>query len=262
MPLPIALLCFFLFLPSPAAAADPASTEGRLSVVGFKVPWLFDDEIPGPYNAVFDHMRQTYAHDINIDFLPTRRAERRFFNGTPDCYLIGDYQEGVFEERGLQRSDIVISDPINMVQIRLVTRPGEPVVSSLDDVYDRTLVIDLAIGGYDRVSRVHLTKPAAAIDSDGVRQAVNVLLQKRVDIAMVMDYDLTLFLERNPNVQKPAFDPNLVIEKVKDAVVCKRNPRSLKFIQHVNEQLVAMRASGELDKLLSTPLPDVVNEAR
>lgn len=262
MPLLIALLCFFLFLQSPLAASDSANAEGPLSVIGFKVPWLFDDEVPGPYNAVFDHMRRTYAYDINVDFLPTRRAERRFFKGTPDCYLIGDYQEGVFEDRGLKRSDIIISDPINMVQIRLVTRPGEPLVSSLEEVYGRTLVVDLAIGGYDRVKRVHLREPVAAIDSDGVRQAVNVLLQKRVDVAMVMDYDLALFLERNPNTQKPVFDPNLVIEEVKDAVVCRRNPRSINFIQHINEQLAALKASGELDRLLTTPPTNEANKAR
>lgn len=254
MPLPIALFSFLLFLHSPAAAWSNSDTEGSISVVGFKVPWLFDDEIRGPYNTVFDHMRQTYAYDIEVDFLPIRRAERRFFNGTPDCYLIGDYQEGVFEDRGLQRSDIIISDPINIVRIRLVTRPGEPVITSLEEVYGRTLVVDLAIGGYDRVSRVHLKEPVAAIDSVDVRQAVNVLLQKRVDIAMVMDYDLALFMQRNPGISKPIFDPGLVIEEVKDAVVCKRNPRSIKFIQHVNEQLAILRASGDLDRLLTTPL--------
>lgn len=258
----VALSFAFCVVSYPANTQDNHTTsigKNSLQVVGLKIPWLLDQDRPGPYNQVIDDLIGSYHNDVVLHYFPLKRATRHFFDGAADCFFGGNYDEIHFKDSTLARDDLMISEPFNVVSIRVFTRPGTKPITKPQDLLDIRLAVDQAIGGAERVRARHLQKHRDAITAVNVRQSYALLMQKRVDAVLMMDYDYELYAARYPEMARLSVSPYFELERVEDALMCKKGERTSDLIDHFNKHLAEMKSSGALGDAL---LPDLFLHAQ
>jgi len=246
--LKLLVVCATFFV-SAAVHGQQAPNLKPLNIVALQVAWLLDEQKPGPYNKLVGELLLTYAEQMSVTILPLRRAMRHFFDGDADCFFVGDYDEPYFRSKGLSRESVIVSDPFNTASIRAFTRAGTSPVSSTNDLYGRRIAIDLGVGGSDRIKKLFpdLTN---TVDSLNAAQAHAMLIKGRVNTILMMDYDYQLYAARHPEKEPLVASEEFQFERVDDALMCKKNDRTLALINHVNSQIADLKQSGTLANLL------------
>ncbi len=252
-----ALLFAFCTVSYPASTQDndaPSSGTRPLQVVGLQIPWLLDQDRPGPYNQVIEDLIGSYRNDVVLHYFPLKRATRHFFNGAADCFFGGNYDDIYFKDTLLTRDNLTISEPFNIVSIRVFTRPGTKPITKPQDLLDLRLAVDQAIGGAERIQARYLQKHGDAMTAVNVGQSYALLMQNRVDAVLMMDYDYELYAARYPEMERLSVSPYFELERVEDAMMCKKGERTSGLIEHFNKHLAEMKSTGALGDAL---LPDL-----
>ena len=254
----LAVAFLLSFLPVKVDAEPIRLENPPIEISAPHLEWLLSLEHPGPYNDLMDEFFPAFGDKVVVRISPIRRALRQFFNGPAHCFIAGHIDEVFLRTTSLTADQLIASDAFNTVAIRAYTKPGSPVVSHLSDLQAKRVVIDLGIGGDNRVLR-HLPHALAVIDADNPLHAQTLLMQDRASTAIIMDYDYELSLAQNPDQSRLVHDPAFSLDKVEDAVLCKTSNDTRALIDHVNERIRAMKTTGQLAKILQ---PDPERSAR
>lgn len=245
------LMLVFSFAVSSTEFEDASAEQNPIKIVGLQVPWLLDFDKPGPYNQIADELLLNQPQQISFEILPLMRAMRHFFEGDADCFFVGDVDEAYFKQSPLANVPILVSEPFNTVAMRIFSFDREKPYSSIDQISDQRVAVDLGVGGIIRIRKV-IPELAQAFDALNADQVHFMLTRRRAEAALMMDYDYALFAARNPTKPKLQYDPAVAIEPANDAIMCKKNKRTEALIAHVNARIEEMNRSGELQALLHT----------
>lgn len=243
------MLCVWSTLTGPAAPAQPAAEP--IQMIGLKVPWVLDRAKPGPYNRIADALFEDFPIPIELEIQPLMRAMRHFFEGDAECYFLGEESDAYFAGTPLFNKPVILSKPFNTVSIRIFSLDrGEP-FHTLDEVGSKRVAVDIGVGGMIRIEKVvpGLTNMVDALSAD---QIFAMLSKGRAEAALMMDYDYALYAARHPDQKPLQYDPNLAIASATDRVMCKTTERTSALIDHINQRIDALSASGELETMLYT----------
>ena len=245
------LTAAFLFSIIPVKVeAEPVTPDTPpIEISAPHLEWLLSPKHPGPYNDLMDEFFLPFGDRVAVSISPVRRALRQFFEGPADCFFAGHIDEAFLGASSLTTDQLMSSDPFNTVSIRAYTLPGKPLIRSLSDLDEGRIVIDLGIGGENRILR-HLPNVRTVVDADNPLQAQNLLMQDRASAAIIMDYDYELSLAQNPEQARLAHDPAFFLDQINDGLLCKRSPETQTLIDDVNQRLTMMKMSGKLAELL------------
>lgn len=245
-------VCMLLVGTLPATAQDTSSHTHKVNtieMVGLRVPWVLDPERPGPYNKVADALFEGYSTPVHLELQPLMRAIRHFFEGDAECFFMGDTDEAYFEGTSVGITEILVSEPFNVARIRAFTFRKPSPISTLDDLQNLRVAVDLGIGGMVRIMNV-VPGMTNLVDAVNAEQVHAMLTKGRAEAALMMDYDYELYAARHPNQERLQFDPALSIQRADDGIMCKKSDKTEAFIEHVNARITELRASGELQAIL------------
>ena len=234
----------------PLAAAAQGEPYAVISVAGTKIPGIFDDEIPGPYNTVFADLDRSTGNRLRLKYLPLRRAQRILFSGKTDCFFVGTNQPDFYIARGIPEHRLLISDSINRVSVKAFTRPGEPLISTSHDLEHKVVALDIATGSTAAFKKSYLPAKTDVISTNSVAQALAILDQGRVHAAICFDFDMIQYIRRRPEASKYMHDPDFSV-LVNDSVICWRSKKTEALLTEINRRLAQLRASGQLGEMLA-----------
>ncbi|MBO6505168.1 MAG: hypothetical protein JJ850_10385 [Kordiimonadaceae bacterium] len=245
-----AAILLLLSLPLHASEVEyTGAAPESIKIIGLRVPWLLDYEKPGPYNKVADALFSESPLAVHLELQPLKRAMRHFFEGDADCFFMGDTDEAYFIGTPLADTPIIVSEPFNTVNMRVFSFGNTEPFSSVDQITDKRVAVDLGVGGIIRIMQVipNLTQAVDALNADQIHA---MLSKGRAEAALMMDYDYALHAARHPEQALLQFDPALTVQKVQDAMMCKQTPRTETLIAHVNARIAGMSKSGRLVSIL------------
>ena len=242
----------FLLFSIPLHASEVEHTGAApepIKIIGLRVPWLLDYEKPGPYNKVANALFDEVPLAVHLELQPLKRAMRHFFEGDADCFFMGDTDEAYFKGTPLADTPIIVSEPFNTVNMRVFSYGTEEPFSSVDQISDKRVAVDLGVGGIVRIMQVipNLTQMVDALNADQIHA---MLSQGRAEAALMMDYDYELYAARHPEQALLQYDPGFSVQKADDAMMCKKTSRTEKLIAHVNARIAGMSKSGQLVSIL------------
>lgn len=221
-----------------------AYADDPLRIFGTEIPRLFHSQKKGPYDALFLDLVDGFS-TYRLTRMPMRRAQQRFLIGEADCLFVASNDQLMYMKLGMPKEKILLSQSVNNVVIRVFTRTGEEVVSNLSELHGKTVAIDFGAGTsevfYKRFHDAGVTiLPVAKLE-----QAFSLLKQGRVAGIVAFDFDVDLFLARNPaEAATIEFDPAYKLDENSDAIVCWRSPVTEAFIKHVDKRLEALKAES------------------
>ncbi|MBO6505167.1 MAG: transporter substrate-binding domain-containing protein [Kordiimonadaceae bacterium] len=243
------VLCAWSTLTGPATHAQPGGAP--IQMIGLKVPWVLDRTKPGPYNRIADALFDGFPSPVELEIQPLMRAMRHFFEGDAECYFLGEESDAYFAGTPMFNKPVILSKPFNTVSIRIFSLDREDPFHSLEEVANKRVAVDIGVGGLVRIEKVapNLTNMVDALSAD---QIFAMLSKGRAEAALMMDYDYALYAARHPDQKPLKYDPNLAIASATDRVMCKTSERTRALIDHINNRIDALTASGELEEMLYT----------
>ncbi|MDF2176715.1 hypothetical protein P2G88_00440 [Aliiglaciecola sp. CAU 1673] len=218
----------------------------------FNQPGTLDAE-GRPDNGVYHNLLSQIlletglAAQYEIIVMPMARAKLGFVQGKFACYSPG---EDTFDELkpALAQMDYLSSAPINQALVRVVSKPGTPVASRVEDISQQDAIGIIRGGPTNETIKAMMARAGEIYYVDSEEQNIKMLQLSRIRKALIFYPDVirayrSLGLERHFPYD-PAFAP-LVIN---DNIIC--HPLHQAAFDKINEKLVEMREDGRLRTLL------------
>ncbi|MCK0070561.1 substrate-binding periplasmic protein [Kordiimonas laminariae] len=225
-----------------SSSVSAVRVDDDLTVFGTEIPRLFHSQQPGPYDQLFDTLVGEYP-SYSLMRMPMRRAQRRFLAGEADCLFVGSKDPETYEQLGMPADEILLSDAVNRVAIRVYTRSGEMIVRDLEQLRGKTVAIDFGAGTSELFYKRFREKDITILPVAKLEQAFSLLKQNRVSAIVAFDFDVELYVNRHPgDAEIFSYDPTYLLEENSDAIVCWRSEGSEAFIKHVNKRLEELKA--------------------
>ncbi|MEX0299759.1 MAG: substrate-binding periplasmic protein [Kordiimonas sp.] len=224
-----------------------------LTLMAVKIPGLYDTDNPGPYNAVFERLMVGSSYNYVLREAPLRRATTAFIKGNADCYFFGTNDKSIYQEQGVPKRDLLISDPVNPISLKIYTRAGETVINEASELQGLFIAVDQGATEISRAAEHLSVSPEYLLPAQTLSQAFRLLNQKRVDAVMAFDSDVRIYQGNSSDASHYGVSDTLSLIVSHDSVVCRRSDVTEQFISHINEQLSSLKKSGDLDRILNGP---------
>ena len=102
-----------------------AEVSDNVRIVKSKIPYVFDDQAPGPYNAVFDAiLNQVDAVSVEHFWMPHALSTRQLVLGTADCRFLTGSNYDYFRDWGFAAENVLFSDVVNSLKLKVYSSPG------------------------------------------------------------------------------------------------------------------------------------------
>lgn len=227
-------------------AAPKAGEEPRVHIAGTIIPTILAVKEPGPYNEIYELLIEGYIPAPQLHMVPIRRANLMFFSGKMDCLYISSDELPFFVQGGLSPADLVISDVIHRIFVKVYTLEGAPVITAAEQLIGQNVAVDITVGEPSDVNQKFFDNRATLLPAETIEQTLALLAQGRVTAAIVYDIDMAIRRARFPEMPDFQADPGFSLEDEVDTMACRRNSRTEALIAHINQQLAALKSSGKL----------------
>ncbi len=224
-----------------------------LVLMGVKIPRLFDAQEPGPYNRIYDRLLDGYTGVYTLREAPLRRAINAFVKADVDCFLFATGDRDIYRERGMSEHALLISSPINTVELKLFGREGTPVIRDTAGLKNSYVAVDQGATNIARAAEHLSIRLEQLLPAQTLAQAFLLLNQGRVDAVMAFDSDVKIYQAGSGDLKNYSVSNGLGLGASNDSVICRQSVTSEHFISHVNAELEKLSSSGELKRILSTP---------
>lgn len=242
----VSLLVMALWGPTLLAAQTPS--KDTIVILKASIPGIFDVQKPGPYNHLFDTVMEKVGTPVSHRWGQVPKAMFDLYMKDVDCIFISSLSTDYFEKWGFAKEQILASDPVNDIAVRVYAAPG---VTPPKDL--RGFVGRLAVGDHTTIDSLRvrgaLPRGLNIVETEGYREAFDLLDQGRVDFVIAFDFDASLYFD-SVGVEYPT-NPEIILVELQDAVSCVKSPKVEAFLVDLNAVIADLRKSGQLQKLLS-----------
>ncbi len=249
----IILLFIVGFFVCPVLAVAEDNNVEPLTVAGMKLPTIFDDEIRGPYNRIYEELVKGYADPVKLVIQPYRRANQSFFKHLSDCLFIGANKKKPYIDNGVPENKLLFSDVVSDIRLKVYTRPDEPVITHVSQLKGETVAFDISAGVLDDIYREYLEENVKFLPSLSLEQALALLDQKRVKAAVAYDVDMAIREVRRGEAMLYKTDASLSLKYEQNVFVCWKDRRTEAFVSHINGNLLKLHQAGWIKRTLNTP---------
>lgn len=234
---------------SPLLAVEPdENTEAKprkILVIGALIEARLDDHPQTPYRVLLEKILPADRSTIEYRRLPLHRTVREFGDQPRACILPTSI-DILSEITGIPHDHMVQSLPIDRVSSHLFTRPGTPTLPTVGALHLKSIVVRQG------AVQEHFLRPG--LDTKVVRttdnlSALKMLLAGRADALYSWVPDIYDLADRY-GLKLPEFDPSLTVYATNIHLTCKKVPEAIALLAGVNNRISALKASGELRKIL------------
>lgn len=240
-------LLILLLLLSFAARAD---NTDKITIAATDIEGLFDEKSPGAYDVIFSRLMEG-RDDIYVMRGPILRIRRLFYARNADCLFVGINHKEFYDYKGLPFEEILVSASIKTIRLRLYTMPGEPVVSSMEQLRGKAVAHASGVSSLEEFSQVFASKGIETLRVEKNIQAFQMMEFGRVAAVAAYGLDIDELSRHLPGIKKYPHDENFHASESEDVIVCWRNPKTLPFMAFVNQRIAILKNSGELEAVLA-----------
>ncbi|MEX0299760.1 MAG: hypothetical protein AB3N28_11880, partial [Kordiimonas sp.] len=108
--------------------------DHEIVIAGTEIPALFDETPNSPYRRIFSAITYGAKTPVRLELMPPLRTLHVLLERSVDCLFVGGTNAQSYVDRGMPADELLISDVVNRTQLKLYTRPGEPIVNSVADL--------------------------------------------------------------------------------------------------------------------------------
>ena len=151
---------------------------------------------------------------------------------------------------GINLPEVIFSTPLQKISIYPYTLPQSSIIEGKQDLAGKVIALDIAAGSLKFFKSVFIPNSSKVILANSTIQALSLLKQGRVDVAIATDFDVALLFGKDPNVRMD-IQRGYNIAVSQDVITCWRNASTEKFLSHVNIKLDTLGKSGRLNEILA-----------
>lgn len=248
----------FLVFSTMAGPVQAASTGGeKLQIAAAELSGLFNAPVTtsqspaqsGVYYQLLSQILQEtgLASRYELVVLPMKRAKTDFARGLFACYAPG---LDTFDapERALLNSKLLSSTPFNYAMVKVISRPGAPLVKSAEDVTGKDQIsIVRGVPISPQMQRV-LDNAQHFYTVGSELENLQMLMSGRVNYSLVFYPDvLAAYRELGLTEQFP-YDQNYSPSTIRDNLIC--HPEHKSAFAQIEAAIVRYQQQGKLKTLL------------
>lgn len=240
----VLLFSALLFHPSLQAADGD-----KITIFGTAIPGIFDENEPGPYNTLYNQVIAGVSFPTVLTMLPIRKATKVFGERGADCIFAGSPDESFYTERGFDVEELVISDTIQDIRLKIYGPIGGSPIEDYRILSDINFAIDIGIG------EVHMLRSKIPVEGESVLYAqtltagFKMLDVGRIQALIAIDVDVEALKMKSQRYRQYPVSDTFVLRKTEDVFVCRKMMRTERFIEEINQRMVELRQTGQLDSL-------------
>ncbi|MEX0299559.1 MAG: hypothetical protein AB3N28_10845 [Kordiimonas sp.] len=216
-----------------------------ISIIGTRIVGLFEDRGDHYYNRIFTQLVDGYDGAFTITLSPIRRASLIFSTGGADCLFIGTSRVAAYTNHGLPLGDFIFTKPINVTKIKAYTAAGTAPIESFEELSRGVITVDGGIGDDEQI-HTHLPAGTKTIVSPSLKHGFKMLDLGRTSILLAFALDVKQLLKQDQSYAKYSVSKVFVVDSSEGVVVCRRFPRTLKFIEYLNDQIENLKKNNIL----------------
>ncbi|MEX0299612.1 MAG: substrate-binding periplasmic protein [Kordiimonas sp.] len=238
----IASILLFSFPTFRVTAQDPGET---IEIIAAEIAGRLDAPPESGYTKLFNRILPAKTHYLKYQRYPLLRALRKFEQSKRVC-LVPASIGTIRVLSGIDVDDLYESEAIDIVSSHFLTAPNQPKVSNFDMLKGKRVAVrqGVAIEHFtDLSSEVEIMRPPSETT------AIKMLFSGRVDAIYGWIPDIRIHADLH-NLPLPEYDPDFAPFRSSIHVVCKEFGGMESLMATINEQINALKASGELQEIL------------
>lgn len=214
-------------------------------VIGLELPNRLQSDGQAHYNVMWNRILELgFSH--NIEVLPLKRAFRDFSELQDSCLFPTTVESLTTSFPQFKGKRFISSDEVDYVHLKVMTRPGEPVISDLSELNGKKVAL---WNGLDpKIFLAGLDVETETTISEEVR--IKMLNSHRVDAILGFIPD-TLIAADKMQVTPPEHEGGYVFfDNQAVTMVCFESDNNRKLLEQFNHVLAQLKSSGELQTIL------------
>ncbi len=227
-----------------------AEETRSVTIAATDIEGLFSDANPGAYDVI---LKQLIAGYDNVSVMrgPILSIRRLFYSARADCLFVGINHPEFYAYKGIPFEKVIISNSLKTIKLRVFTLPGEKLVTDLADLQGQAVAYAAGISTLEAFTGLFSSAGIETLRVEKNIQAFQMLEYKRVAAVVAYDLDIIELSKHYPEVAKYPYDKSFAASESEDVMVCWKNEKNKKFMNHFNEKLSIMKVSGTLQEILS-----------
>ncbi len=219
-------------------------------VSGGRIPYVFDPDLPGNYNRIFDLMAEKLDRPVEIRYFSMSQAMQQLAEPEFDCFAMGLKNSLNWARLGMEATDYTFIGPIAWLEVRAYVR-ADAKVSDVESLTEQPIAADMTIANLYK-SFDQRWALADIIRTGSFVEALDQLVAGEVSVALAYDVDVRALGESH-RLAGQFVDTGVVVSEQQDGIVCKSTPELLPVILGLQEGLDRITADGTLSRLLGEP---------
>lgn len=240
------LFCILFFL-SPLQAQE----KDIITLFGTAIPGIFDEKNPGPYNVVYNRLVAGVRADIILTMLPIRRATQVFRDRGADCLFLGSPNPDYYYARGVKATDIIHSTTIMAVALKIYSPQGKEAYEDASILHEANFAVDVGIGDVSNLGGLIPVEREGALFASTLMDGFKLLDQGRIEALVAIDFDVQALMARYPQYSKYPVSKNFVLRRTEDVFVCRKFPRTERFIADIDRRTKELKELGLFDDIFA-----------
>lgn len=242
-----ALLLFVSFCLSPLQAQE----QDTVTLFGTSIPGMFDAVEPGPYNVIYNRIIAGVRADVVMTMLPIRRATKVFSARGVDCMFLGAPDPSFYVDHGMRQEDIIYSGTIKTVSLKIFGPVGSKPYENASVLHSENFAVDVGIGEIKNLVHLIPIEREGALFARTLVDGFKLLDQGRVSALVAIDLDVRTLQAKDARYGQYSVSDTYVLRQTNDVFVCRKFPRTERFITDVNKRTIELRGAGLLDDVFS-----------
>ncbi len=240
------LLFFFIALYSSITLAEERDQD-TVTLFGTSIPGMFDDVEIGPYNIIYNRIIAGVRADVVMTMLPIRRATKVFSARGVDCMFLGAPNPSFYVDHGMREEDIIYSDTIKTVFLKIYGPIGSEPYEDASILHAENFAVDVGVGEIKNLVHLIPIQREGALFASTLVDGFRLLDQGRVSALVAIDIDVKTLQAKDARYDKYSVSDSYVLRQTKDVFVCRKFPRTERFIEDVNRRTKELRQAGLLE---------------
>lgn len=212
---------------------------------------MFDDKTPGPYNVLYDRLITDIGANVILTMLPIRRATRIFSARGADCMFVGSPEPTFYIEFGMIEEEIIHSETVMAISLKIYSPLGSAPIEDASVLNTVNFAIDSGVGDVSYLKDVIPHKETGLLVASNLVDGFKLLDQGRIKALIAIDIDVRTLQSKNAKYGSYPVSDTFVLRQSEDVFVCRKSPRTERFINNINVRIGELRSRGQIDDIFT-----------
>lgn len=238
-------LKIFFFLPF--LFSQSVFAEQTIKIASYQIPGVIERDKSGFYDKVILKILKNTHKNYKYAVYPPARANSKFETKNADCLFPLDRR--FYKSEG--SSNFINSSPINTAKIYIYSPEGKGPYSTIEEIKGKRIGTKRGTPLGPRWESAKLN--SIKVDTD--EQNLKMLNAGRLDVFLAFIPDMNI-LKINKGIKLGNFNKLKPFDVHFDSLLCHKNKYTKKFVESFNIELMKLKSSGELKKMLGISYVD------